>query len=173
MTVPDTATRIHPAGDARPVEAVELDPLVRTQVIEHAARAQPEEACGILVGNVEAGCVRVRRALRCTNAAPANERNRRFEIDPRAVLNVQRELRSTANGIVGFYHSHPEGAAEPSPTDLEFMRLWPDSAWLIAGGDVSGRASLRAWWLDLDPGDAVRELPITLPMQVRGARCPD
>jgi desampylase len=173
MTTASPAARESTTDGARVVDTLELRPRVRASILEHAASAHPEEACGILVGSMRAGIVRVSHALCCTNEAPLNERMRRFAIDPRAVLNVQRELRSTSHAIIGFYHSHPEGPAAPSPTDLEFIRLWPDSAWLIAGRDAARQVSLRAWWLDAHAGDAVRELCITIPAHVHVTRCPD
>ncbi len=110
----------------------------------------------------------VRHALPCTNRAPAGERTRRFEIDPRAVLNLQRTLRSTAQAIVGFYHSHPASPPEPSRTDLRYLRLWPETVWLIAGVEEDGQARLRAWWLDApEGGSGDAGVPEPLPL-VRG-----
>ena len=149
---------------------VELSGRLTDAIRRHVLTAHPEEACGILVGRMDVGRVRVRHALPCTNRAPAEERSRRFEIDPRAVLNLQRALRTTSQSIVGFYHSHPGTPPEPSRTDLQYLRLWPETVWLIAGVEDDGAARLRAWWLDTqrsareDPAD-----PEQLPM-VRGAR---
>lgn len=137
--------------------------LAHDLILEHATSAHPEEACGILIGRIEAAHIRVRRALPCRNEAPPAQRPRRFEIDPRIVLNVQRELRTTDQAIVGFYHSHPDTAPAPSRTDLEYLRLWPDTIWLIVGVDAKRQAVTRAWWLDALPGDDVRELGITSP----------
>jgi len=32
--------------------------------------------------------------------------------------------------LIGFYHSHP-AAPRPSPINLDYMKLWPHSIWLI------------------------------------------
>lgn len=159
-------------------DVVELPSRLRAQILKHAATACPEEACGILIGNETAGRVQVVHALGCANDAPPKERTRRFEIDPRTVLNVQRALRSTGIAVVGFYHSHPDSPAEPSPTDLEFIPLWPDAVWLIAGTDTTRRRvpqpQLRAWRV-ADTAGAVRELSLAsrdLPARMAAASQP-
>lgn len=126
---------------------------IRATIVAHAAAAYPEEACGILIGvrPPAPAPLRLERSLACPNIVPAAERTRRFEIDPRIVIETQRELRGTGCGILGFYHSHPDFPAVPSPTDLPYLRLWPRTVWLILemrAGEPSGEP--RAWWLEAD-----------------------
>jgi proteasome lid subunit RPN8/RPN11 len=135
---------------------------------EHAAEAYPREACGLLVG--VGG--RVTRAVRCPNVAPAAERTNRFEIDPRAVINVRRTLRTSPEAILGFYHSHPDDGAAPSRTDLEYMRLWPETVWLIASVHEGIPARACAWWLDPDASQ-IRELPLETVEPASLAGCGD
>ena len=133
---------------------------VRDAVRGHAGRTFPQEACGLLIGRVEPEGVLVTRAVPCPNQAPVDERHHRFSIDPRAVLNVRRTLRGTPESIVGFYHSHPDGRAVPSVLDLEHIRLWPETVWLIVPMlDGHAQAPGRAWWLD-EGETEVRELSI-------------
>ena len=127
---------------------VELSGRLAEAIRKQARAAYPEEACGILVGRRDGERVRVRQALPCANYAPTEERRRRFEIEPRAVLNVQRALRGTQQAIVGFYHSHPGTPPEPSRTDMLYLRHWPETVWLIASVDATRGTHLRAWWLD-------------------------
>ena len=151
--------------------AVELSGRLADNIREHAAAVHPEEACGILIGRVHAGRVRVRSALPCVNQAPTAARRHRFEIEPRAVLNLQRALRETPHTIVGFYHSHPGSPPMPSRTDLEYFRLWPETVWVIAGMDAHG-ARLCAWWLDAEATALPRELAIAAP-RPRATGCPE
>ena len=92
--------------------------------------------------------VRVTRALPCPNVAPREEQAHFFALDPRAVVNVRRSLRNTAESIVGFYHSHPDAAAQPSAADMEYIRLWPETVWLIVPVAAGEPGEPRAWWLD-------------------------
>jgi desampylase len=97
--------------------------------LRRAARASRDEICGLLLGHGE----RVVTALACRNvaAAPAT----RFELDPAALLAAHRAARAGGPAVLGHYHSHPSGAARPSPRDAADAA--PDgSLWLIVAGDA-------------------------------------
>lgn len=116
-------------------------------VWSHLAGEYPDEGCGILVGESGDAAWRITEAVVCENVAEPAERRRRFEIDPRIVLRLQRELRGTGREILGFYHSHPDGEAVPSETDMVYLRLWPRTAWLVVSVNGGEPAEPRAWWL--------------------------
>ena len=103
------------------------------EIRAHCARARPEEACGLLLG--DGG--EVARVEPAENVA--DDRRRRFEVEPRLLLRLHRELRSGPLSLLGVYHSHPEGQPEPSPTDLA-RALDPELVWLIVGRDGAARA---------------------------------
>ncbi len=90
-----------------------------------------EEVCGLLFG----GASRVERAEPTANVAadPA----RRFEVDPGALIAAHRQGRGGGAKLIGHYHSHPNGRAEPSACDAD-MSVADGSVWLIiAGGEVT------------------------------------
>lgn len=120
---------------------------VLQRIRAQAAAAYPEECCGILVGKREPESIVVSRDVRCSNVAPGPDRRRRFEIHPRTLLNVVRDLRDSDEEVVGFYHSHPDSNAKLSPTDLTFVGLWPETAWLVISVGRKGAREQRAWWL--------------------------
>src|SRR3546814_383617 len=91
-------------------------------------RAVTGECCGWGGG---AG-VNVTRIWAAAHLDPAPDR---FELDPAVHLRVQRELRGTAERVIGHYHSHPNGLAEPSAVDLAAAAHDPRMLWLIAGCD--------------------------------------
>ncbi len=98
------------------------------RVVDLAEAAYPSEACGLIVGRRADGGVRVTRIEPSPNLARAPDH--RFEIDTALRLRLQRELREGGNEIIGLYHSHPDGATEPSATDL--AQAWePALVWLI------------------------------------------
>ena len=101
------------------------------RIIDEAA-ASPDEVCGLLFGSPQ----RIDAAQRCRNVAesPADS----FEIDPAALLAAHKAARGGGRAIVGCYHSHPGGIAEPSPRDAAAAAA-DDSLWLIVG---SGEARL-------------------------------
>jgi predicted GIY-YIG superfamily endonuclease/proteasome lid subunit RPN8/RPN11 len=109
---------------------VEVSRSVMDRLLVEASRAAPEECCGLLLG----------RGGRITEALPAenvaDDRLRRFEIDPMALLAAHKAARAGGPQVLGYYHSHPEGHPVPSATDCEHAsgdaRLWA----IVSGGEV-------------------------------------
>lgn len=104
-------------------------------LLEEAARAHPHECCGILLGEGQ----RIEAAVPCANVHPDPARH--FEIDPAALIAAHRAARGGGAQVLGYYHSHPNGLAQPSPTDRAAAsgdgRAWA----IVAAGAVS-------WWRD-------------------------
>ena len=98
-----------------------------TAVLEHARRARPREACGLLVGTRG----RVAFAIPVRNVARGSTR---YRVDPAEHIALRRILRelTPAVGIIGVYHSHPRGRARPSATDVA-EALYPEWVHLIVG----------------------------------------
>jgi proteasome lid subunit RPN8/RPN11 len=92
-----------------------------------AAAAAGEECCGLLLG--VGGIDEARPAVNV-----AADRRRRFEIDPQALVDAHRAARQGGPAVVGYYHSHPMGPAEPSATDRA-MAAGDGSVWAIVGAD--------------------------------------
>lgn len=115
------------------------------RTIEAAAEAAyPEEACGLLVGRrAPDGGWRVGAVEASANVAEP-PRTRRFEVDPRLRLRLERRLRGRPDSIVGLYHSHPDGAAEPSERDRA-MVFEPALIWLITAVGRNRAPATRAW----------------------------
>jgi proteasome lid subunit RPN8/RPN11 len=108
-------------GNNVPVKLV-LSPGLLDQLIEHARKKYPEEACGLLVGRGSADrFIPMENTLASTTA---------FEMDPAQLKSVFRDLRQSGEELIGIYHSHPSGPARPSKMD--FVRAYyPEAAQLI------------------------------------------
>ena len=131
-------------------------------IVDAAESAYPEECCGLLIGQGgggqgEEGRWRVARVAASANVAEG-DRRRRFEIDPRLLIELQRSLRDTAHRVIGVYHSHPDHPAEPSATDLE-MASEPGLVWLITSV-VAGRATLTSAHVAAEDGGRFDEIPL-------------
>ncbi|KPL69595.1 peptidase [Erythrobacter sp. SG61-1L] len=107
-------------------------------MVAEAARAVPEEACGLLLG---AGG-RITEARAATNVAL--DKARHFEIDPAALIDAHRAERGGGPELVGYYHSHPSGLPEPSVTDRE-QAAGDGKVWAIAA-----QGMVRFWRDDPD-----------------------
>ena len=64
------------------------------------------------------------------NLAPSRDR---FEIAPEDHIRALKAARAGGHALIGCYHSHPNGRAEPSPTD-KTGAAEDDFLWLIAAG---------------------------------------
>ena len=109
----------------------------------HGRSAYPEEGCGYLIG-VPGEPRRVDEARPARNVAP-EMRDRRYDMDPAETMRLGAELRGTGREILGFFHSHPDHAARPSPFDLE--RAWDWYTYVVVAVEKGRPVDLRAWRL--------------------------
>lgn len=116
------------------------------EIIQRQALAQrPAECCGLLVGTCDGGLVTVREVHSSVNTWEGDHA-RRFQIDPQLQLRLQRECRERRLDIIGSYHSHPQGQAQPSATDAEMA--WPDLIYLIVAFRDEHPDEMRCWQFD-------------------------
>lgn len=104
-------------------------------LLREAARAMPNEACGLLLGSA----ARIETAVQTRNIHPTPRTH--FEIDPAALIAAHKAARADGETIAGYWHSHPTGHAVPSATDQASAsgdgHIWA----IVAGADV-------AFWRD-------------------------
>ena len=96
------------------------------------------EVCGLLLGDG----LRVDRVVACRNGA--DDPTTGFEIDPQALIAAHKAARGGGPAVIGHYHSHPSGKAEPSARDAAAARS--GQVWVIVGADDVGA------WLAIDGG---------------------
>ena len=133
----------------------------------HAASVYPQECCGLLLGTLvpEEAMRRVAEVVRVDNTWSAEmgdlteaqldkeksfDRRRRYWIDPKALLQIQRDARDRDLNIIGVYHSHPDHPPIPSETDLKFA--WPFFSYLILAIEKGEPTQLSSHVLDLNTG---------------------
>lgn len=100
------------------------------EILAHARRDAPREACGLLAGREDAGGAReIHRAFPCRNASssPAFEYVLHPEDQLRTILRIEDELSLEALGV---YHSHPRGPPGPSEADAARAN-WPGGSYLV------------------------------------------
>ena len=111
---------------------------------EHALRAYPEECCGLLLGEAVPDRERVEAVVPVENRHA--EPRRGFELPPDAVACALAQERRGGQGVVGVYHSHPDGVPVPSRRDER--EAWPGWRSLIVpvapGGCDEPRCFRRA-----------------------------
>jgi proteasome lid subunit RPN8/RPN11 len=109
-------------------------------MIEHA-RSSPREVCGVLVGQREP--LRVKLVVPGHNVHPQPQQH--YLIDAVTLLHADDLASRTGQEIIGFYHSHPHGAAVPSPHDLRYA--WLDYVYIIVAW-ANSTPYVCAWFVD-------------------------
>ncbi len=103
---------------------------ILTRLRDEAARAHPDETCGIFLGR-DGQITQV-----CTAANVHPTPATRFEIDPQALVDAWRAARVGEAHVIGYYHSHPVGEAVPSAADRA-MASGDGLVWaIVAQGEV-------------------------------------
>ena len=127
------------------------------QLRAHGERAYPNEACGLIVGRREAGGhFQVTRVEPSRNLAA--EPARRFAIDTQLQFTQQRLARERGEAVIGYYHSHADGAARPSETDL--AEAWGEGLVWVVVAVAAGRAEAATAWRLLEVGVRFEEIPL-------------
>lgn len=108
---------------------VRISSEVLAAIRAHAVADPAREVCGLLFGSSD----HVTAVQHTPNVA--DDPSRRFEIDPAALIAALRAEREGGPRLAGYYHSHPNGRAEPSERDRESAA--PDGKlWLIVTADA-------------------------------------
>jgi len=127
------------------VMALHLTEEQAEEMIRHARREYPNEACGLLAGKA---CPeqsrrdgRVERVYQMTNAehSPVT-----YRLDPEEQYRAFMEIEEEGWELLAIYHSHGHSLAYPSATDLE-LAFYPDSFYLIISLADPERPMLRAF----------------------------
>ncbi len=135
---------------------------ISSEAIEYILRdskeSYPHECCGVLLGRFKEGTKEVLKARKATNTNTERAKDR-YEIDPRELLEIEKEAKAAGVDVVGIYHSHPDHPARPSEFDRE--RGWPDYSYIIVSVEGGEKLVARSWSLN-DIGGSFEEEEIRL-----------
>ena len=123
--------------------AAVLSGAMRDAIVDHARRALPNEACGLIAGDAsfEAGG----RATRWLPARNVLASPYRYELHPEDLVRLTLEIEAAGEVIWAIVHSHVASPARPSATDLRGYAN-PGALIVIAAlGTGAAAAELRAW----------------------------
>lgn len=113
------------------------------QIVAHARRDHPDEACGVIIG--PAGSDRAERVVEMINA---DRSPTFFRFDPAEQLRLYNEMDDRDEEIVVVYHSHTATAAYPSRTDVSYAAE-PQAHYLLVStretGTDDGPYELRSY----------------------------
>ncbi|HEY4934123.1 MAG TPA: M67 family metallopeptidase [Terriglobales bacterium] len=128
---------------------LKLTPAQLDQIRRHGEATYPHECCGVLTGEILAdGNKRVWAVVQCNNAHDDPSRTW-YQIDPRDLVRIQREAYGRGEDVIGFYHSHPDDAANWSASDLEEAH-WMGCSYLITSVQKGKAAQTNSFELSGD-----------------------
>ncbi len=84
------------------------------KILGHAKKELPDEACGLIAGEVNGDDKTVKKVYLLTNIDHSNEH---FSLDPKEQLAAIKDMRSLDLVPLGNWHSHPESPSRPSEED--------------------------------------------------------
>jgi [CysO sulfur-carrier protein]-S-L-cysteine hydrolase len=102
---------------------IQIPESIRDDMIAHALRCFPEEACG-LVGGTDG------RAERFYPMRNADRSAVTYRLDPQEQLEVFEEIERNGWELFGIFHSHTHTEAYPSETDLR-QAFYPEAHYLM------------------------------------------
>ena len=112
---------------------------------EHLEAGYPNEACGALLGRVNAADREVAEFRGMRNVITDRPWDR-YALDPLEQLRVQKDAESRGLEIIGFAHSHPDHPPIPSRFDAE--HAWSFYSYLVASVQNGMLRVARSWRLD-------------------------
>lgn len=136
-----------PAAHPGPTRTQIPAPIVQA-IIDHARTADPDEACGVIVGDRPAADGG--QPLRWEPTGNRAASPYRYEIEPDDLLRLTIATEEADEVFWGIVHSHTHTPARPSPTDIG-LAFYPDALYIIVSlsedeaDPSSGSPSLRAW----------------------------
>lgn len=133
--------------DAQPLN-LSLDEGLWEQMRDDVSRLFPQEACGLLGGSQIENQYLAKIIFPIENILHSRVK---FQMNPNQQLHAIEEIESQNLALVAIYHSHPNGPAWPSPTDVAetfypdvlhliwfmYAEEWKCQGYLIQAGNVS------------------------------------
>lgn len=108
------------------------------EIVAHALDARPNECCGMVSGS-SGEATEVFRAVNAL-ASPYS-----FDMEPGDQFRIYSTIEDRGEEIVAIYHSHTKSPAEPSQSDRNNARSWPDPVWLICSLADPDEPVVRGW----------------------------
>jgi proteasome lid subunit RPN8/RPN11 len=138
---------------------VKISAQLREQMRTMGEGAYPNEGCGILLGGfgdeIEVSEVRLGTNLRAgadlREYIPAEKDDRqhsardRYVLDPKEILQAEKDARDRGIDVVGFWHTHPDHPAQPSQYDAE--HAWPEYVYVIMAIHAGQQVDVNAFVL--------------------------
>jgi proteasome lid subunit RPN8/RPN11 len=115
---------------------------VAEELLAHARRELPNEACALLSGSLAGARVTRMHPARNSEASPL-----RYNVHPEDLVRIIFAIEDAGEDLVAIFHSHTRSPAVPSATDRR-AAMYPDAYYVLAtlANPLAGPdEALRAW----------------------------
>ncbi len=92
-------------------------------IVLHAERTYPNECCGAMLGHQQGQKKMVTEAVPLENSF-VGKQGSRYALRPEDLLAADKAARERGLDLIGIFHSHPDGDAYFSETDLKNSCPW-------------------------------------------------
>ena len=126
------------------------------ELLAHARAEVPNEACGLLSGDLASGTATAYHPARNADASPYV-----YTVHPDDLVRIVLGIEDAGDDLVAIFHSHTHTPAVPSATDRR-SAFYPDAFYLLASladPDAGLAETLRAWRIS---GGESGEVPLRL-----------
>jgi [CysO sulfur-carrier protein]-S-L-cysteine hydrolase len=123
------------------------------ELLAHARAELPNEACGLLAGDLASGRATTFHPARNAEASPL-----RYNVHPDDLVRIVFAIEDEGQELVAIFHSHTRSPAVPSATDRRTAQ-YPDAYYVLAtlaDPEADPARSLRAWRILAGESEAVR-----------------
>jgi [CysO sulfur-carrier protein]-S-L-cysteine hydrolase len=111
---------------------------VMEQILVHAVKETPVEACGLLLG--KGGFIT--RAIPLTNI---EQREDHFTCDPQEQYEAYKTAKETGVEIIAAYHSHP--ATPPRPSEEDLRLAYDPTLLYVIVSLADNKREVKAFWI--------------------------
>ena len=116
-----------------------IDRAIHDEIVAHARRDHPDEACGVVAGPVGSG--RPERFIPMLNAARSPTF---YEFDSADLLQLYKQMAANDEEPVVVYHSHTATEAYPSRTDVSYASE-PNAHYVLVSTRDAARDEFRSY----------------------------
>lgn len=130
-----------------------ISPAIADELLAHARADVPNEACGLLAGDLASGTATAYHPARNSEQSPYV-----YTVHPDDLLRIVLAIDDGGEDLVAIFHSHTHTPAVPSPTDRRQAR-YPGVFYLLASlsdPDAPPADALRAWRIEEGSSREVR-----------------
>jgi [CysO sulfur-carrier protein]-S-L-cysteine hydrolase len=115
---------------------------IAEELVAHALAEVPNEACGLLAGDVGTGVATAYHPARNADESPYV-----YTVHPDDLVRIVLGIEDAGEDLLAIFHSHTHTPAVPSPTDRRQAR-YPDAFYLLvtlSDPEATPAEALRAW----------------------------